>query len=380
MITILGGDIICALGDKQQRLQHLENGTYETVEKQMDVFGEMRSYPYYQLAGRPVLPEYFDPIPIIIPLIQTLIDKHEIDADALGRCGLFLGCSANDLSISHSIWLNAKDSTSVEFDEKRVGNGVYATRLIEHFGLNELSLTYNTACTSSANAALDAATMLEANVIDYALVIGLETFASLSFEGFASMQLLADDQVSPFSKDRQGMVLGESLAALFMSRDDVCESSWKYRGGVNRSEIASVTGAKLDGSGIKEVIDLTLASCQLQAGQITSIKTHGTGSPMGDLAEIRGMQSVFEQQPDFFSFKPFIGHTLGSCGVSEMLLLIECVDQGFIPGTPNFENIDPDLRWAPMEKSKSCEAGNFLLNYFGFGGNNVSMVVEKVAL
>ena len=380
MITLLGGDIICALGDKQQRLQHLENGTYQTIDKQMDTFGEVRSYPYYQLAYEPTLPELFDPVPIIIPIIEKLIDKLALDANALSRCGLFLGCSANDLSISHPLWLNIKESTAANFIEKRVGNGLYAARLVDHFSLSSLSLTYNTACTSSANAMLDASSMLEAKVIDYALVIGLEMFASLSFEGFSSMQLLATEQVSPFSHNRQGMVLGESLAALFMSRDDICQSDWIFKGGVNRSETASVTGAKLDGSGIKEVIKLALDNCGLQSEDITAIKAHGTGSPMGDLAEINGMKKVFNKQPDFFSFKPYIGHTLGGCGVSELLLLTESVNQGFVPGTPNFYNIDPDLQWAPIKSKVNCQKGNFLLNYFGFGGNNVSIIIEKVVL
>lgn len=378
MITILGGDIICALGDKPQRLEHLKKGTYQTVNKEMNIFGDKHYYPYYQLAYQSPLPELFDPIPIIIPLIQKLIDKQGLDADALSRCGLFLGCSANDLSISHPLWLNIKESTTANFDEQRVGNGVYAARILDYFSLSELSLTYNTACTSSANAMLDAATMLESKIIDYALIVGLEMFASLSFEGFSSMQLLAKEQVSPFSQNRQGMVLGESLAALFMSRDDISTSDWIFKGGINRSEIASVTGAKVDGSGINQVIDRTLACCELQVEDITAVKAHGTGSPMGDIAEIKGMQKVFKNKPDFFSFKPYIGHTLGSCGVSELLLLTECVDQGFVPGTPNCDHVDPDLQWGPIKDKINCQSGTFLLNYFGFGGNNVSMVIEKV--
>ncbi len=378
MITILGGDIICALGDKQQRLAHLLNGTYQTIEKKMNVFAEQRSYPYYQLVSEQPLPVLFDPIPVIIPVIKKLIDKLALDKNSLSRCGLFLGCSANDLSISHPLWLNTSDSSAGKFNDQRVGNGLYASQLIEHFSLNDLSLTYNTACTSSANAMIDAATMLEAGVIDYALVVGLEMFASFSFEGFSSMQLLSPDQVSPFDQNRQGMVLGESLAALFMSRDDLRKSDWIFKGGVNRSETASVTGAKLDGSGIREVIKETLDCCDLQAKDITAVKTHGTASPMGDIAEINGMKQIFKKQPNFFSLKPYIGHTLGSCGVSELLLLTECVGQGFIPGTPNFNNIDPELQWAPIKNKISCKAGNFLLNYFGFGGNNVSLIIEKV--
>lgn len=378
MITILGGDIICALGDKEQRLKHLSDGTYQTTQKKMNLFTEERHYPYYPLSIKHNYQELFDPIPVITPVIEKLIAKLALDKTALSRCGLFLGCSANDLSISHPLWLNISGESTCRENESRVGNGLYAAQLVELFSLNSLSLTYNTACTSSANAMIDASTMLEAGLIDYALIVGLEMFASLSFEGFSSMQLLATDQVSPFDKDRQGMVLGESLSALIMSRDDICPSDWIFKGGINRSEVASVTGSQLDGSGIKDVISQTLNSCQLRATDITAIKTHGTGSPMGDVAEINGMKLIFDKQPDFFSFKPYIGHTLGSCGVSELLLLMECVEHDFIPATPNFTNSDPELQWQPITNKKHCNSGHFLLNYFGFGGNNASLIIEKV--
>jgi len=90
------------------------------------------------------------------------------------------------------------------------------------------------------------------------------------------------------------------------------------------------------------------------------------------------MKQLFLTSPHFFSLKPYIGHTLGACGVSELLLLMECVDQGFIPATPNFSTVDTDLNWSPSVTRESCTEGNFLLNYFGFGGNNTSLVINKV--
>jgi len=377
MITILGGDLISALGDKKTRLQHLKNGTYKTSLKSMETFGEVRMFPYYELSTATELPYLYDPVPLLIPLIEQLIEKLALSQSALSRCGLFLGCSANDLSISHPLWLSVLDSDAVKLESERVGNGYYADRLIQHFSLNALSLTYNTACTSSANAMIDATSLLEAGVIDYALVIGIEMFARLSFEGFSSMQLLAHDHVKPFDKNRQGLVMGESLAALFLSRKEVHNSNWTFKGGVSLNETASVTGSKEDGSGIYDVMNKVLLTSQLDPNDISVVKAHGTGSAIGDLSEINGMKQLFAHAPAFFSFKPYIGHTLGACGVSELLLLMECVNQGFIPSTPNFSAVDEALNWSPLCTKKSCTDGNFLLNYFGFGGNNTSLIINK---
>lgn len=377
MITILGGDLLCALGDKKNRLQHLKNGTYQHTRKSMTIFSETQEYPYYQLATSSPLADLYDPIALIIPIIEDLIEQLTLTDQALSRCGLFLGCSANDLSISHPLWLKTAQADSFKQQKKRVGNGSYADRLVKHFNLNSFSLTYNTACTSSANAVIDATTMLESGVIDYALVVGLEMFAPFSFEGFSSMQLLAKDSVKPFDGNRQGLVLGESLAAIVLSRKDVCDSSWHITGGVSRSETASVTGSKEDGSGIYDVMKRALHQSGLTADDICIVKAHGTGSPMGDVAEINGMKKLFDKQPEFFSFKPYIGHTLGACGVSELLLLTECVNQGFIPKTVNFSCVDDQLDWSPLQEVKPCRSGSFLLNYFGFGGNNASLVIHK---
>ena len=377
MITILGGDLICALGDKKSRLTHLKQGTYQTINRSMTIFGEQREYPYYQLSSDSPLEEFYDPIERLIPVITRLIKDLALDNKALKRCGLFLGCSANDLSISHPLWLNTIDSDSFTMENQRVGNGNYADRLSKHFSLNSFSLTYNTACTSSANALIDASTMLQGGIIDYALVIGLEMFAPVSYEGFSSMQLLAEDAVKPFDQTRKGLVLGESLAAVFLSRDDIKQSDWIFKGGISNSETESVTGSKADGSGIFDVMQKTLMSSGVTIDEIDIVKAHGTGSPMGDVAEINGMKKLFKSAPRFFSFKPYIGHTLGACGVSELLLLTECVDAGFIPSTPNFNDVDQSLNWSPLKKNVNCSSGTFLLNYFGFGGNNTSLIIEK---
>lgn len=377
MISILGGDLICALGDKSTRLQRLKEGTYQHSKKSMDYLGEIREHPYYLLATPSSLPTLYDPISLFIPLLERLFADLNLDKQALSRCGLFLGSSANDLSIAHPLWLATAEAETFKPENRCAGNGDYAARLSEHFSLYPLSLTYNTACTSSANALIDAATMLEAELIDYAIVIGLDMFAPLSFTGFSSMQLLAEQQVKPFDKARSGLVLGESLAAVVLSRQNQQASSWSFLGGASESETASVTGSKEDGSGITKVMNKALQQSQLSTEQIDIIKAHGTGSILGDLAEINGMQKLFSPLPDFFSLKPYIGHTLGACGVSELLLTIECVEQGFIPRTPNFDSLDEQLNKTPLRDSRAFTTGNILLNYFGFGGNNSSFVINR---
>ena len=89
------------------------------------------------------------------------------------------------------------------------------------------------------------------------------------------------------------------------------------------------------------------------------------------------MEQVFTVLPPYLSLKPYIGHTLGGCGVAELLLVMECVDAGFIPASLNFETLDSEFSQAPIGNVMSATSGHFMLNYFGFGGNNTSFIIEK---
>ena len=379
MVTILGGEILSALGDKETRLKHLSNTTYNVDTKSMvTVLDEELSFSYYSIDDGERNSTLSIPLRYLEEVVQKAIDKLSLTSDDLSRCGLFLGSASNDLSLRLPLGQNYDHSHVETVACDRIGNGYYADQLTNRFGLNGFSLTYNTACTSSVNAAIDAASMLESGVIDYALVVGFEMFAPISFEGFATMQLLSPGKMAPFDRDREGIVLGEAVSALFMSRDDVAPSPWHFRGGVSSCETHSVTGANPDGVGVSEVIRSALEHTNVKADEISVVKAHGTASALNDMAEINGMKQVFDTEPDFFSFKSYIGHTLGSCGSSELLLLLECVDTGFVPGTPNFINRDEELDWTPLQDKKPCEEGLFMLNYFGFGGNNTSIVIEKV--
>lgn len=379
MITLLGGEVFCALGDEKARIKHLEEGTYRTVNKSMVLNGETLTFPYYALDddARDRSPD--TPLAYLDRVVEKAVAKVGLTAEQLKRCGLFFGSSSNDLSLMVPLGQNFDGSQEEKIDCKRIGNGYFADHLVKRFGLHGFSLTYNTACTSSANGMIDAASMLEGKIIDYALVIGFEFFAPVTFEGFGSMQLLSPEKIAPFDRDRNGIVQGESLSALFLSRSDVAPSPWHYRGAMSNCETHSVTGANPNGVGISEVIISALKNSGVNAEEITAVKAHGTASALNDTAEINGMKLVFETFPPFFSLKPYIGHTLGSCGSSEMLLLMESVDAGFVPSSPNFSHVDEAFGCAPLQAKMPCKSGVFMLNYFGFGGNNTSLIIEKAA-
>jgi 3-oxoacyl-(acyl-carrier-protein) synthase len=97
------------------------------------------------------------------------------------------------------------------------------------------------------------------------------------------------------------------------------------------------------------------------------------------MSEINAIKKVFASDLTFSVLKPYVGHTLGACGVLELAIFMSCIDDGFIPKTLNHkESIIKE--YTPLQEHKECKSGVFMLNYFGFGGNNTSVIIQKESL
>ncbi len=377
MITIVGGELFCSLGDGPQRVDALRTGKPKVGVVDVNVGEAIVRYPYYRidetprLSSSPIVDDYLDRV------VSGLLEELNLAPAPLAEVGVFLGSSSIDYSLAWPIEESVDDAFVERCKLERAGGGNYLDRLMECFGFAGPSLTYNTACTSSANALMGAASMLEGGIIDYALVLGLELYSPTTLEGFAMMQLLSQDVLRPFDQNRNGIVLGEAVSAVLLSRDDLMPSSWRYLGGKSNCETYSVTGTDPSGEGVAEVMREALEDAEIQAEAITAVKAHGTASDLNDRAEIRGMERVFNEMPPYLSLKPYIGHTLGGCGVAELLLMMESVDAGFVPASLNFKTPDREFQKAPICEVMPVTSGRFMLNYFGFGGNNTSLVIEK---
>ncbi|MCK5682375.1 hypothetical protein KAI46_16360 [bacterium] len=379
MITILGGEMLCSLGSKPRRLQALRAGLSCPSSVTVNVGGRELVYPYHRLDNRSRVSDCTIVAGYLEQVAGDLLSSNQFASTIDGsRVGLFLGSSAIDYSLAWPIEEAVDDSFVTRCKRQRVGGGNYLENLKQHFSFLGPALTYNTACTSSANALLGAASMLASKVIDYALVLGLELYSPTTLEGFALLQLLSETGARPFAQNRNGIVLGETVSVCLLSRDEVASSKWFLRGGKSACDTFSVTGADPGGAGIAKVMHGALSQSKTAPEEISLIKAHGTASDLNDRAEMRGMERVFAKMPPYLSLKPCIGHTLGGCGVAELLLLLECVDAGFIPAAINSIPLDDDFSQTPLTENMVFYEGRMMLNYFGFGGNNTSLIVEKV--
>jgi len=140
----------------------------------------------------------------------------------------------------------------------------------------------------------------------------------------------------------------------------------------------SMSATNPDGATVETVIRQALARAELTTADISAIKVHGTASLHNDEAEVAGMIRVFgDNVPPSCALKPYIGHTLGACGLNELLIFCGATAAGFVPGTPGIASAErADLGIPLTQTNQALGPGHLLLNYFGFGGNNTSLVVS----
>jgi 3-oxoacyl-(acyl-carrier-protein) synthase len=249
-------------------------------------------------------------------------------------------------------------------------------QVAERLGIEGPVLTLTTACSSSANALLVAAQLLQRGEARRALVIGIEGLSAIALSGFHSLLLLDPQGCRPFDAGRRGMQIGEAVGAVLLEMDNNARGGGALLGGANLCDTHHMTSASPDGSAMRDVMEMALADAGLQAADVTAIKAHGTGSLDNDTAEAAAMCALFGGNlPPFTGIKRYLGHTLGACGAVEFAVFLGCLRAGFIPPTAGFAQADPELRVTPLTEFRPAPKGPMMLNFFGFGGNYASLLI-----
>jgi 3-oxoacyl-[acyl-carrier-protein] synthase I len=227
----------------------------------------------------------------------------------------------------------------------------------------------STACTSSLNALLAAQAYLNAGEAEEALVLGIELDNRLTLGGFAALQLLSPQSSKPFGAKRDGLVLGEAVAALRLSAKDVAH--WKLLGGANVVDGDQPTGASV--AAVVSMYQCALEASGLAADQIDLIKVQAAGSPGNDAVEAQGVRTAFPVVPSLVSLKAAMGHTMGASGAAEVALLTACLEQGVWPKCEADTDAGLEVALADAAPDKVCHV---LATILGFGGSHASVVLE----
>jgi 3-oxoacyl-[acyl-carrier-protein] synthase II len=251
------------------------------------------------------------------------------------------------------------------------------------------------ACASSTNAIMDAFNLIRLGKADIILTGGSESVISeAGVGGFNAMKALSernDDPKTasrPYDKDRDGFVMGEGSGVLVVEE---LEHALK-RGAKIYCEIAGcgatadahhITAPHPEGLGAKNVMNVALQDAGMVPEDIDYINTHGTSTPLGDIAEVKAITDVFGEQAykvNISSTKSMTGHCLGAAGVVEAIACIMSVVHDIVPPTINHFTDDPGLDMRlnfTFGKAQQRVVRAALSNTFGFGGHNACVIVKK---
>ena len=369
-VNILAYEINASQGDLSQTLETMKNEKIERSSKRIQAPQEEVEIPYYSLKER-VSQEQKSIYAALRDLLVKVLPA--IEEAKRSSTALIIGTSLVDWHLVDAIDATVYEDEKKPYVSAKQSIDSYAAALSDEFGLSGFTLTVNTACTSSANALLEASNMITAGVFEYAVVLGIEIFSPIMSSGFYAMDLIARSVPRPFDLDRDGLVLGEAIAGIVLGGD---KTKWSLEGGFSNCNSQTITSVSPSGDECVEVMQKALRNSGVKAEEITVLKAHATGSYSNDLAEISAIGKVFGPSVKFTALKPYVGHTIGASGVLEIALLMGAVDESFIPKTL-FCKQPISSEYTPLTEHEPCKGGIFMCNYFGFGGNNTSLIIKK---
>ena len=252
------------------------------------------------------------------------------------------------------------------------------------------------ACASSANALIDALNYIRLGHCDVIVTGGSEAAVAIAgMGGFNALHALSTRNDSPetasrpFDAQRDGFVLGEGAGCLILEDYDhaIARGANIYAeviGGGMSSDAHHMTAPHPDGIGVVAVMKNCLSNAGISPEEVGYINTHGTSTPLGDVAELKAIKEVFGDHAkniNINSTKSMTGHLLGAAGAIEAVASVMSMQHGIIPPTINHknvdENIDPELNLT-LNKPQKREVNIAMSNTFGFGGHNACVLFKKI--
>jgi len=317
--------------------------------------------------------------------VSEAFDRARLSREEITESCLFVGTTGglfirNESEFAEFMRLHPeKESPPISCRNR--GPGEVAQLIAETFGIGGQTFTLSMACVSSSHALVLAADLLRQGKFKRAIVVGFEPLLNMTLHGFASLLLYDAEGCRPFCNRRSGMQIGEGAACVILDVETAVSSTksvYTLRGGYLFNDNSSLTSAGTDGEMVKTVVQEALRRAGVEPAAIAAVKAHGTGTRDNDLSEGRGLVRVFgEKPPPVISLKGAVGHGLGAAGAVETALWLSCLEEEALPLSFGFAEIDPEIGFAPSQRVRQAPAGDYLLNFFGFGATCTAYIINK---
>ncbi|MBK8193191.1 MAG: beta-ketoacyl-ACP synthase II [Lewinellaceae bacterium] len=333
-------------------------------------------------------------------------------AEALQNSGLDLEIVDKDrVGVIWASGIGGLATLEKEIEEHILGNGTpkhnpfLIPKMISDIAAGQISIQYGfrginyatvSACASSSHALMNAFDYIRLGKANIIVAGGSEaTVTKTAVGGFNSMKALSErnDEFAtasrPYDKDRDGFVLGEGAAAVILEEYEHAKKRGariyaEVVGAAASADAYHITAPHPEGAGVINVMNFALEEAGMNPEDIDYVNTHGTSTPLGDVAELKAIEKVFGDHAaklNISSTKSMTGHLLGAAGAIEAIACVLAMQHDFIPPTINHFTDDPEIdpkfnltfNEAQQRKVKAT-----LSNTFGFGGHNASVIFRKV--
>jgi 3-oxoacyl-[acyl-carrier-protein] synthase-1 len=300
-----------------------------------------------------------------------------------GRVGVFLGTSTAGI-LQTELAYRDRDPVSgalpSDFEYGSTHNSFSVADYVrQRCRLQGPAVAVSCACASSAKVFGSARRMLEAGLIDAALVGGVDSLCLTTLYGFHSLQLSSPEPCRPFDVARDGISIGEAAAFALLERmpEEVDAGSVLLLGIGESSDAYHMSAPHPEGLGARRAMQAALAAAALGPGDIDYINLHGTATPSNDRSESQAVAGVFGPTTPCSSTKGATGHTLGAAGALEAVISALAIQHGLMPGGVHTGHIDPTLAAHYIRENRRTPVARVLSNSFGFGGTNCSLIFGR---
>ena len=337
----------------------------------------------------------------IVAADEAIADsKLDLEIIDKSRVGVIWGAGIGGIGTFHNEVVNFSEG-----DGTPRFNPFFIPKMIADIAPGNISIKYGfmgpnfttvSACASSANAMIDALNYIRLGHCDVIVTGGSEAACVESgIGGFNALHALSTNNENyasasrPFDANRDGFVLGEGAGSLILEEYEYAKARGakiyaEVVGGGLSSDAYHMTAPHPEGTGVVAVMKNCLQNAGLKPEDVDIINTHGTSTPLGDVAELKAIGKVFGDHAktiNINSTKSMTGHLLGAAGAIEAIASVLSLEHGIVPPTINHEtadeNIDPELNLT-LNKAQKRNAKVAMSNTFGFGGHNACVLLKKL--
>ncbi|RKS53154.1 3-oxoacyl-[acyl-carrier-protein] synthase-1 [Gillisia mitskevichiae] len=297
--------------------------------------------------------------------IQSVLNNNQLD---LSETGLVISSTKGNVDLL---------GDSRNFSKDRASLISLAKIIQDFFGFKLQPIIVSNACVSGGLAVAIAKRFIQVGKFTDAIVVAGDLVTDFVTSGFQSFQALSATPCKPFSKNRDGISLGEAAAAILVSRRERKANNISLVGDATVNDANHISGPSRTGEGLYKSIQLALKEAKLAALEIDYLSAHGTATLFNDEMEAIAFNRAGLEHVPVNSFKGFYGHTLGASALIETILTKHSLLNNELYPSLNFEELGVSKPINIIDKLEKRELKIALKTASGFGGCNLAMILKK---